>query len=445
MFYVLKKLTLTQLFMKKNLKNIVKILIVSVLLTSCASENLDKSNQDPSMVKAKKWFDTNKPNLEVLNFTNSIDWNNAIVTSGIVGTVVEVPLILKENTNTNIGDDESYKTNIRLMFIEDEKETYKIYAVILTTNDIMFDNKNKKFNVYNVENNYKGYVTLQNSKNVILNSKNYDKGQKISTPKNSNTSAKWVCKYVIQVGTSRYCKYTWEDDPYNSTDPYTPEPSDSYNYSYFPSGSDGGSGSGSTSTGTVAIVVVGPSNKITIKDYLKCFNLTLNAQFTIYVKQPTANSGVSWSGSSTDPDVGHTFIAIQQGNTRRVFGYYPDGTVDPYLSPSDPPAFGNDQGHLFDVALSIPINPSQLQNIISTSENAISTTYNLNTNNCTDFAIQTGNLAGLNLPDAFGTWPGGGGSNPGQLGQVIRGMILPPNAYRQTTSTTAGLNNGVCN
>lgn len=71
--------------------------------------------------------------------------------------------------------------------------------------------------------------------------------------------------------------------------------------------------------------------------------------------------------------------------------------------------------------------------------------YNLNTNNCADFSIQMRNLAGLNLPDTFGTWPGGGGSNPGQLGQVIKGMMLPPNAIRQTTSAASGSNNGVCN
>jgi hypothetical protein len=59
--------------------------------------------------------------------------------------------------------------------------------------------------------------------------------------------------------------------------------------------------------------------------------------------------------------------------------------------------------------------------------------------------IKMANLAGLNLQDSYGTWPRGGGSNPGQLGQNIRGMVLPPNAVRQTTSTNSAPNKGQCN
>jgi len=255
--------------MKKTLKNIAKTLAIFIMLTSCASENLDTSIQDSSMVNAKKWFDASKPDLEVLDYTNTIDWNSAIVTNGIVGTVVEVPLILKENTNTNIGDDKSYKTNIRLMFIEDEKEKYKIYDVILTTNDTMFDNKNKNFNIYNVDNNYKGYVTLQNSKNVILDSKNYDKGQKIITPKKSNISAKWVCKYVIQVGTYRACKYEWVEDPYNVNSlPYDPQPTGVGNYIPIASG-------GSTSTSVESGKQI--ENQITPTNLDPCTSATLES------------------------------------------------------------------------------------------------------------------------------------------------------------------------
>lgn len=194
------------------------------------------------------------------------------------------------------------------------------------------------------------------------------------------------------------------------------------------------------------IVIAGPSTVISnLNDYLKCFNLSLGATFTIYVDQPTANSSDSWSGSPNDPDVGHTFIAIQQGDIRRVFGYYPRTNVNPVTSPSDPSAFGNDQGHVFDVAVRIPINASQLQTIIKNSINASTSTYNLNTFNCTDFAIKMGNFAGLNLPNSYGTWPGGGGSNPGQLGQNIRAMALPPDAYKQITSTNSAPNSGQCN
>jgi hypothetical protein len=46
--------------------------------------------------------------------------------------------------------------------------------------------------------------------------------------------------------------------------------------------------------------------------------------------------------------------------------------------------------------------------------------YNVNTRNCTDAAIEAGAAAGVAVPDTQGTWLGGGGSNPGDLGEDLR-------------------------
>ena len=56
------------------------------------------------------------------------------------------------------------------------------------------------------------------------------------------------------------------------------------------------------------------------------------------------------------------------------------------------------------------INLAQLAQILNTTRN-FNATYGLDTYNCTDFALDLGNLAGLGLPEANGTWTGGGGSN----------------------------------
>lgn len=216
-------------------------------------------------------------------------------------------------------------------------------------------------------------------------------------------------------------------------------------YTWWECSSDGkpeeeapGGGGGAETT----IDLLGPNVVINnINDYLKCFNLSQSAQLTIYVNQPVPNSPTAYTLGG---DVGHTFIAIQQGGIRRVFGFWPETSVQPGIFPSDPAVFGNDQNHYFDVAISKPIDSSQLLDIIGYSINA-PRTYNLDTYNCTDFAINIGKLGGLNLSDSYGTWPGGGGSNPGQLGQNIRTMVLPSNVFRQTTSTNSASNNGTCN
>lgn len=48
--------------------------------------------------------------------------------------------------------------------------------------------------------------------------------------------------------------------------------------------------------------------------------------------------------------------------------------------------------------------------------------YHLNGYNCTNFARDVGNVAGMNIPSAWGYYPGGGGQNPGGLGEVLRDM-----------------------
>jgi hypothetical protein len=188
-----------------------------------------------------------------------------------------------------------------------------------------------------------------------------------------------------------------------------------------------------------------PLNRINnINDYLKCFNLTQPATFTIYVDQPTTNSNDAWSGNALDPNVGHTFISIKQGGTRRVLGYYPSTAVG-LSDPSSPGSFENDGAHVYDVAISININTSQLTNLINYIKTKASSTYNLNTFNCSDFGMGASSIAGMPLGSAYGSWGFGGGDNPGQLGQNIRNMPTPTGAVKTTTTGNAASNIGTCN
>ena len=189
---------------------------ISVLLiSSCQTEEGTLDIESGPVANAKKWLEINKPKLQALDYTKKIDWQNAFVTDGDDGRVVEVPLILVANTSTNVVDDGSYKTHMRLLFMEDENASYKVYTIVITTKDLAFDNKNKEFNFYEVDPDYSGYLTLQNSKNKILYSGKYEKGKRISTPrKNSNLTARWVCSYTVTVGTYSTCSnWVWVFDP----------------------------------------------------------------------------------------------------------------------------------------------------------------------------------------------------------------------------------------
>ena len=55
-------------------------------------------------------------------------------------------------------------------------------------------------------------------------------------------------------------------------------------------------------------------------------------------------------------------------------------------------------------------------------------TYDLNTYNCTDFAIESLNLIGLGVPDPVNWWwcSDGSHSNPGSLGEALRDLPILP-------------------
>jgi hypothetical protein len=182
-----------------------------------------------------------------------------------------------------------------------------------------------------------------------------------------------------------------------------------------------------------------------ITEYLKCFDITQGATFTIYVDQPKENKSDTWSGAAWDPNVGHTFISITQGNTTRVMGLYPKTTVNPFSSnPSADGQLIDNSGNDFDVSVSINISASQLSNLRSQiiSNNS---SYNLNTYNCTDFGLKMANeVLSMGIPDSSGTWPGGGGSNPGNLGQDIRNMSLNNGITKNTTGGKAVSNSATC-
>jgi len=214
-----------------------------------------------------------------------------------------------------------------------------------------------------------------------------------------------------------------------------------------PTGSDGGVGvltnNNTWTIETEIFTTIGGTEITNIDDYLKCFDESLGATVTVYVDQPTANSNATWSGSTNSPEVGHTFISISQGGITRTLGYYPEGGIKPMISNSAPGILVDDSEHPYDVSISRSLTPGQLTSLLISIKNPIAT-YNLDNNNCSDFSLSLANSRGFNLPDTQGTWPGGGGTNPGNLGQDIRAMSSTSGSTIDASGGDAPLNSGTC-
>jgi len=278
-----------------------------------------------------------------------------------------------------------------------------------------------------------------------------------------------------------------EIDGYN----YSPDdPDDGYSWSesggcdtYFIDDGGGGGGYGGISGGDVGsaggggapsnpapkmtpsnLIVYSPEDPITnIQQYVQCFTSSgaIDHSYTVQicVDQPTSGSRTPWgitpggpTGSSAAGNVvnvGHTFLILSENNagniiTRNV-GFYPSSAVSP-LSPSAQGVLNNDAGHQYDISLTITVNNIQffdILNYVSLGNNS-GFDYNLNSNNCTTFAINALASSGIILPTTKGSWPLGSGDDPGDLGEDIRNMPLSSNMTRNTVDNSHP-NVGSCN
>lgn len=152
-----------------------------------------------------------------------------------------------------------------------------------------------------------------------------------------------------------------------------------------------------------------------LQEFLACFNTSQSAVFTLYANQPIKNSSASVSGGG---DVGHAFISISQNGKTSTFGFYPSG--EGLKSAYGPSVIGNNGGDSFDVSLSVNISGTTLASIINKATN-YPNDYDVYNYNCTDYALELANLAGMDINNAWGVYPTGlGGDNPGKLGQILR-------------------------
>lgn len=168
-------------------------------------------------------------------------------------------------------------------------------------------------------------------------------------------------------------------------------------------------------------------------DFLDCSTFSGTIELTLYVDQPVPGSSASYT-STYPPQVGHTFLGLNvtnNGSTSEVvFGYYPSTPTNPITNSSSSMEIRNDGGHPYNVSTTISISCTEF-NALANEALGLSTsnsTYDLNTYNCTDFAIETiNNTLGLGVPETHGSWPGNfsGGSNPGNLGQDLLSLANP--------------------
>ena len=188
----------------------------AIIFAGCQKDEIGILNQDSAVISAKEWLETNKPDLEALEYTQTIDWNNAILLNNDGEQAVEVPLILENNASTNVVNDSEYKTHMRLLLIKDINNSYKAYNIVYTTKGTYFDNNDKSFNILDIGSAYSGFITIQNSNDKIVYSGKYENGTLLGLhnfDEGQNITNRLVCSYYVTVGPYTTCSnWVWYPD-----------------------------------------------------------------------------------------------------------------------------------------------------------------------------------------------------------------------------------------
>ena len=438
------------------------------------AEILSKKNIDIGLSNVNSLSDKRSPRQDGIKKPL---WNQAYIAHLKYGTGVVVPVRYSDPLviNSNFAKDEFYNLNTltKLFIYQDGLKSY--HAELITA----FPDSNY---LHQTNEDFKGLVFVddwwgnpitkfqyQSDKTILKFNKNQSaNADKQINRKNAKTNDFYVCYEIYGVNYAGSDTIQWSE-PAGCSYVYgglTTSSDGSEPPSWNPSGGDYGNIPTSTKDSGLTVPVRpieaalynGNSNIKNVKDYIKCFTNVAGADHTYTVRlcvdQPEPGNDKAW-GFALNPNdpvnVGHTFLILTETTsyetiTRNV-GFYPNDWVKPKYEVRQG-VLNNDEVHDYDVSLLVTLTNGQFTNLLTyiSQGNDPGYMYDLNSNNCTTFALNALSSVGVSsIPRTQGTWMGGGkGLNPGNLGEDIRNMTLAPNMTR-TSISGSHLNQGNCN
>lgn len=193
----------------------------------------------------------------------------------------------------------------------------------------------------------------------------------------------------------------------------------------------GGGGGGETLT-------VNPANTtargpiIRVQNLIKCFtNVPSNGatySITICTDIPVNSNPNEIMSITGNP--GHAFVILNKSgggqSATRAFGFYPENKFVSLLQEPTPSVAINDAGHEYNASLTMTLTASEFNAALSFASQIPTFLYDLNDNNCTNFALDVINLVRPNpieVPDTYSLLPTlNYGTTPGGLYKKLRDM-----------------------
>lgn len=462
--------------MRKSLVCLFSAFSFLLLLAGCHKESVPSAQPASFLSVAKEYF-VSTYSSEVMaadSFANQYDfhqtsrivnWDKAIVETIQVGQAVVVPVQYKNPfvVQTSFGAGRLFNINeLQYLFLYKDKEA-AWHAELCT----QFPDSN----AFVGSNVFTGIVRVDNWQGDFIKEYKYgpyaDIKKLIKQPEKKslqnqgaeNSGIYEICyystgyNYMARTDEGAYwtvdlgCEYQFEDG--GGDDVGGPG-----GYNYIPPTAGTGGGYAAPVT-----ILAGKNIIANIKDYNKCFDNIAGSSKTytvsVCVDQPVEGSRQAWgffgsssSGGNSPFAVGHAFLILSEsgydGTITRNVGFYPKGSVNP-ASPESGGQLNNDANHDYDISLTITMDNSQFFTLLDFVNNGNNSgnNYNLNSNNCTNFVVNALASTGIHVANTRGSWLGGAGANPGDLGEDIRHMTLQSNMTRQTDADDHP-NIGIC-
>ncbi|WP_281322894.1 hypothetical protein [Flavobacterium aestivum] len=376
--------------MKNKLQRIAKVALCCFLLITLGCENDNPlTAEDAKMIEAKNWFnhyESNGINYELFQKTQ-YDWNQAKITKSQDGTeTIIVPIIELKQDKKEIWEQKLYLYKL---------DTGNYKALLFE----IYPDKNAEISSQTIDGgDFNGYITTWDIKTGFVRAAKFVDNQVVENGIAKPLSIDKVtgkappvlpcqdgdCNTGVGGGNPIPLRPVIITGPSTGTPvvymPRNPVTGGT-NTGGFTSPSGGGVGGGGVT------LIMPPPPEIPISDiikFLSCFNKSANVNLTVYAE----NMNLS------NKNVGHAFISISQGNNTMVFGYYPKNGGGQAMT--GPGIMGENGGHRYDVSANMgQISPQKLQQIITLSEKYQNSFYDLGFNNCSDFATQVLNIAGV--------------------------------------------------
>ncbi|MET3026776.1 hypothetical protein ABXT06_08880 [Flavobacterium sp. UW10123] len=150
-------------------------------MTNCVPNEAEKSSNVQLSAETKNWYDNHKQDYDavILKYIKNLQWENAIVSNGKDGKVIEVPFTLDDNLKTSNGTATLRNDSHRLVFVKDGQQNFKTYYIQIFAGDENSSNIDKISTYYGVSNNFSGKIFKQDLKENIVASVQYKNGKDV--------------------------------------------------------------------------------------------------------------------------------------------------------------------------------------------------------------------------------------------------------------------------